>query len=138
MIEDLCKKVALLKQMKEYHEAQADLAGSEISRISQLAYSEMALKGTDQIRVTGSMFKDGQARIITPDVKYKTSLLQPPVFFAYLRENNFGTLIKETVHPKTLESWVTGQKENNQPLPTEDILKIFTLETVSVRRAPKS
>jgi hypothetical protein len=60
------------------------------------------------------------------------------MFFDYLRANEFGTLIKEKVNPKTLESWVNGQKENNMPLPTEDILKIFTLETVSVRRAPKS
>jgi hypothetical protein len=138
MIEDICKRIALLKQMKEYHEAMSDMLGGEIYKISQTAYTEMASKGTDQIRVSGSLFKDGQARIISPDVKFKTSVVNPPMFFDYLRANEFGTLIKEKVNPKTLESWVNGQKENNMPLPTEDILKIFTLETVSVRRAPKS
>jgi hypothetical protein len=138
MIEDICKRIALLKQMKEYHEAMADMLGGEIAKVSQTAYTEMASKGTDQIRVSGSLFSDGQARIITPDIKYKTSIVNQAMFFDYLRSNNFGTLIKETVHPKTLESWITGQKENNMPVPAEDVLKIFTLETVSVRRAPKS
>ena len=135
---ELGAKLALLKEMKDYHESMSEILGSEISKLSMEAYKQMLETNMDQMRVSGSLFKDQTPRIITPNSKYKPTVIKQPEFFDYLRDSSFGDMIKPTVHPKTLEAWVTSQKENNLPLPAEDVLKVFTIETVSVRRAPKS
>jgi hypothetical protein len=54
-----------------------------------------------------------------------------------LRANNSASLIKETVHHKSLESFIEKQKEANLALPPPDVLTVFTIETASLRRAPK-
>jgi hypothetical protein len=60
------------------------------------------------------------------------------MLFQFLRANNEGSLIKETVHFKTLESWAKNRVTKNMPLPDESILKIWRQETAKVTRAPKS
>lgn len=40
-------------------------------------------------------------------------------FFEWLRSNNHGDLIKETVHHSTLKSWAKEQLENGAPLPPQ-------------------
>lgn len=40
-------------------------------------------------------------------------------FFEWLRGNNHGDLIKETVHHSTLKSWAKEQLENGAPLPPQ-------------------
>lgn len=136
-LEENCSRLARLKELAEYHDNMSQLIGSEVAKLSQIIYNQCADSSTDQIRVSGTVFKDGQARIIAPVLKYRPSVHSQPELFTWLRATNNAEMIKETVHHATLESFVTAQKEANAPLPPEAILSVFTVETAKVRRAPK-
>lgn len=61
-------------------------------------------------------------------------------FFEWLRKNDLGDLIRETVHVKTLESWVKSYRDEETSeldLPDElrDLLNIFEKPDISVRKA---
>lgn len=134
----ICQQIALLKELKEHHENIVETLGRDIQKLSAEAYKGFTDANMESLVISSDLFKDGQSRIIRPDTKYATSVVQPAKFFGWLRSRNLGDIIKETIHPKTLESFVSKQKEDNQPLPAEDVLKVFTVETVSIRRAPKA
>jgi len=133
-------RFALLKQLKEHHEAMVKTLNGEIEKQGQELY-KLFTDGDAEIsglRVAGTLFKDGKARLITPTVVLNPSVTveKKPVFFAWLRANGYAELIKEDVHFQTLKSWVAQMKDNNKPLPDKSILGIYTIETASVKRAP--
>jgi hypothetical protein len=136
-IEEDSKRIAVLREVREYHEAQSELIGGEIHRLSEKLFKQFIDSNTDQVRISADCFKDGQARIITPDTKFKPTVLDQAGLFAWLTAAGHGSLIKPTVHAKTLEAFINEQKEKNLPVPSEQIMKIFTVETVNCRRAPK-
>jgi len=134
----LGKKFAMLKELKEHHEHVISLINIELQQLGIKIYEEMTDSDTISFRITGqNLFKDNQDRIISPDPKLKPTVVDEAKLFDFLRKTGHSDLIKETVFYKTLESWITQQKKNNQELPDETILKVFMLKTAKVRRAPK-
>jgi hypothetical protein len=136
-IDELSRKFALLKELREYHEHMAETLGSELSQLGPLLFKAFGDASSDQFRVSGELFKDGSPRIITPTLKYKPSVLKESELFSWLRSHDSGSIIRETVHHKTLESLIEKLKEENLELPPPDVLTVFTIETCSLRRAPK-
>jgi hypothetical protein len=136
-LEETAKRIAVLRELREHHEKQAELLGSTIHELGEALFKQFMNSSTNQIRVSAECFKDGQERIITPDTKFKPTVLDQPGLLAWLNETGHGSLIKPTVHPKTLEAFINEQKEKNLSMPPEQILKVFTVETVNCRRAPK-
>lgn len=134
---EIFKKIAVLKAQKEDFEAKAEVIGGIIAQLSQEAYSQLIDSGLKQVRISGDLFTDHQERIISPDVKVKPNVVDQPRFFKFLREHNFGAIIKESVHHTTLEKWVGERMDQNMSLPDESILRVFSIETVNIRRAPK-
>ncbi len=138
-LQDKCAQIAVWKQLQEDHIAAAATLGGMIDEVGKELFDDFADSGTaESLRVPGKLFKDGQSRLVKPTLKYKPSIIQVPVFFAWMRDRNHGALIKEGVHPKTLESWVTKQMEGNFDLPSTDTLAVYKVQGASVRRAPKS
>lgn len=135
--DELAKRFALLKEQKEAHEHAADIIGAELEDLGLKLFGAFQTASLENLRVAGASFKDGKARIVTPTLKYAPSVKDEKAFFAWLRSTDNGALIKETVHPSALSSFVTKSKEGNKPLPSENILAVYTVETATVRRAPK-
>ena len=133
-LEELAKKLALLKQLKEYHETCAKILGSDIANISSQIFDAFMSSQTTQIRLSGKLFKDKEDRTVKPTLKYKPTIILQDTFFSWMQANKHGILIKEQIHPKALEGFVTAQKKNNKILPTEDVLKVFTIQTASIRK----
>lgn len=134
---ELARKFAILKAQKEYHERMVKIINTDLGTIGKLFYTVCADDDIDQLRVSGDLFTDTQARVVKPEIIYRPTVANITGFHAYLREKGFGSLIKENVHPKTLESWVKKQKTANSPLPSEELLKVFEQETAKVTRAKK-
>ena len=135
------RRFAMLKALKEHHEGIISTINAEIEKLGGELFQAFAdpNAGVRTLRIDGSrIFSDGQDRIVTPELKYRPSIVEETLFFGYLRKGGEGTLIKETVHPKTLESWVKRRKKENVALPDETMLKVWTQETAKVTRAPKS
>lgn len=136
-IKTLSTHLALLRELKSHHERLAELCGSEIAKIGPQVYEALTESDLLTLTIAGDAFQDQRPRIITPELKFKPSVVSDEKLFPWLREHGFGVLIKETVHPKTLEKFVTDQKSSNQALPPEDCLRVFAVQTASVRRAPQ-
>ena len=138
-LEDKCARFALLKELQEHHESMVKILGGELEKIGNELFTDFADSGkAESLRIVGSLFKDGAARIIKPVLKYKPSIVDQPLFFNWLIQHSHASLIKETVHPQTLISWTTKAIEERHELPDETMLKIFNVQTANVRRAPKS
>jgi hypothetical protein len=138
-VSGLSRKFAMLKALKEHHERILKVINTDMMAVGKELYESFADEEVTQLRVPGKFFTDQQERIVKPDLKFKGTIVKEhqTEFFTYLRTQNFGALIKETIHHKTLETWIAKRKKANAPLPSEDLLKIFTIETANVKRAPK-
>lgn len=82
----------------------------------------------------GVLFQDGCPRKIEPTIDPKPSVTEENknAFFAWLRENGHGELIKENVHPTTLKSWVKNQRKANQPIP--EMVEVFDYKTLKITK----
>jgi hypothetical protein len=137
-LQEVALNFALLKAAKEQKEREVELINAEIQRLGERLF-EMFGDGTASVRLNGAVaFLDGQDRIVTPSVKWSTSVVDQAAFYTLLRAENNGGLIKETIHHTTLEKWVKERKEQNAALPSESVLKVFEIQGATVRRAPKS
>lgn len=136
-LQEKCQRFGLLKELREWHEHNAKVLGSELEKLGADIFDECTDNNVSSMKISGAIFKDGQDRSVSPVTKFKPSVLNEASFFQWLRERNHGALIKETVHAKTLESFVKTQKENNQELPAPEVLTIFTVTSAKIIRAPK-
>jgi hypothetical protein len=132
----LCKRFAMLKAQKEAHEKSAEILGSALFELGQQVNDALLNAGVPSQPLDGKFFADGRGRIIRPEMKYKPSIKNEAMMFAWVRKEGLDVMIKETIHPKTLESFVKKQKEANKPLPPEEALAVFTVNTATVTRAP--
>ena len=130
---------AVLKEHKERFEHIVTLLNIELSKLGEELFNLFMENGVASFKIDGSeIFKDRQDRILSPDVKFKGTIADETALFNFLRAHGHGSLIKESVHAMTLEGWIKHQKEENAELPDESVLKIWSLSTTKIRRAPKS
>ena len=142
MPETLAQKAlafAILREQKEEYEHIITLLNTELTKMGEELFETFIAENIANFRINGrDIFKDGQDRVISPDVKFKGTVANEGAFFEYLRTQGHGSMIREYVHPATLESWIKRQKEENSELPDDSILKIWSLSTAKIRRASKS
>ena len=138
-LSDLGTRYALLKELQAHHEKMAKVLGGELAKIGEDLFREFGDSQQASFRLIGEhRFNDNRDRIITPVVKYKPTIISKPLFYQLLRTSGQSSLIKEVVAPGTLAKWVGELKRSNKPLPPEDVLRVFSIETATVRRAPSS
>lgn len=65
-------------------------------------------------------------------VSYMPTIKDQKKFFAYLRKNRFGSLIKETVHPQTLKAFTKESIEERNVTPKG--LSVFIKTKVGIRK----
>jgi len=136
-VTELAAKLAVLREMKAYHEGLAKRFGSEIAIVGEAVFERFMESNTANLRLSGSLFADTRARIVTPDLLYRPAVKNVAALFQWCRATMHSHFIKETIHPKTLETFVNQSKKANLPLPDESILAVFNVKTAKVRRASK-
>lgn len=135
---ELATRMALLKALKEQHEAAAKKIGAEMQELGVKIFNQMMDAGEKSTIISGAIFADRKDRRIAPDLKYHGTIVQVPIFYAFLKETQQDSMIKPTVHAKTLESWIKKQKINKATLPPDTILRVWTQETAKVTRVGQS
>jgi hypothetical protein len=140
---DKARRVAMLKELKSHYEVIAEKIGSEINKLGVELYEQFADDELKSMRIGPEhdgriIFNDHRERIIKPELKYKPTVKDQVKFFSWLRKEKYGEIIKESVHPKTLESFVTERKTQNLALPPVDTLTIYDFKTVKVSLAPQT
>lgn len=130
-----CKQLAQLKELKEYHESLAELAGARYATLAKEVYIEMAEQDVPNMRISGDCFGDKKARSISPAIKISPSVVNEADFYLWLKKNNEAGIIRpEYVFPKSIEALCKRRKEANLVLPPKEILTVYEIETANVRR----
>lgn len=139
---DKARRFAMLKAMKKHHEDTAKQIGSMINELGTELYNDFVDEGLESFQLSAIvngrvLFADKRDRTLRPDPKLKPSVNSENLgrFHEWMRVNGFGDLIKETIHPGTLESWVNKRSDENLPLPPKELMSVFTVETVKVTSA---
>jgi len=138
---EMSKQLAVMDYEKKMLTERAEMLGGMIQTLSAQLFNAFADEGCANVRVTGAgLFPDGEDRVISPVVRYKGHVPseEKEAFFAWLRQHGSGGMIKEQVHDKSLSSWIEAQKREQKEMPPETMLKVAELESVTVRKAPKS
>lgn len=74
---------------------------------------------------------------VTVSARLSASILDQPRAFAWLRENELGDIIKETVHAGTLSAQLKDMMQQDNIDPPEDLFKISTMPVTSVTKVKK-
>jgi len=141
----LAKQLATLMEKKEQLSLQLKLLNQMITDVSQCLYNEFVDSGLSNIRVEGTdpksgekVLLDGKDRIVSPDIITRPNVTAKNAedFLVWMEKNDFQSLIKRHVPPQSLKKWVNERMEANLDLPPENLMTVFTEETVKVTRAP--
>lgn len=133
-LQEKCKQLAILKELKERHESLAELASKRYAVLSAEIYKDMVDSDTDNMKISGDVFADKKSRSISPAIKLAPRVVDDLQFHFWLKENNEGALIKQYVHPASIQSLCKRYIEANLTLPSKEILDVFKVETANVRR----
>ena len=136
-------KFTILKLKKAQLEEQIKMINVELDKLGSKIFDQFADEGLESCRLSYSkggvvIFKDERDRIITPDTSYKPSVPKEKTadFHKWLRDNERGDMIKESVHPTTLKAFVKNLREQNKPLPPKELLSVWEVPTAKVKLAP--
>jgi len=116
---------ALLKTTKEQYD------GLRKRRLPDLM-QELGLVGPDG--KGGFTHSSGASIYLKVDVYAYCKKEYEPAFFAWLRANGHGDIIRETVHPSTLKAFAKERVQDGEPLPPQ---LTVTPETTAVLKQPK-
>jgi len=126
---DVLKRFAALEATRREQEAALSTTVAEMEEMRPLVVQAMQEMGLERAKVAGFNFslRPRYFPTIKPD--------NYPKVVEYMRNNGWGDLVKETIHPSTLSSFVTEQIESGG-LPPElgELITVAELQRVSVRK----
>jgi len=79
---------------------------------------------------------DGATLFLAPEVRASVSAqADPSQVKAAFAEHGLGWMVKETIHPSTLSSWVIEQRKSGQEIPPDvlGVINLFEQHRVRVR-----
>ncbi len=127
---DLLRTWRLLDWLKKIGADAQEMAGSAKAEVGRLAHTRMVNLGAEGIDFDGCRWRAEVKKSITCPADKADELL----VYAKTEDLQLGELIKESIHQKALESYVTGLlNEGKDPPP---MVKIFEMETVNCRQLP--
>jgi len=129
---DLLK--ALKQRKKELEEQVKDLT-AEISRVDWQLVEEMSESETQNFTRNGTQF------ILTTKHFVSAAAGEADTLYQAMKNEGFGGLVKETVHPSTLNSFVREQiDENNYELPVwlHGLVNVFDKSTITTKNVKKN
>ena len=129
----LAEKLHDLKQDKEELEAKVKALNAEIDEVDEALTRCMTEAEIDKFTKNGSTYYLKSRTFASPVADRKSEFLQA------LRDNNYGSLITESVNANTLASFVKEYCENNKvELPEflpEELLNIYTKVNVGIKKS---
>lgn len=143
----LAKRFAILKSQAEFFEHRAKALRGMLAEMTTVLHDAMIDEGTAEIRVSavakepdGSLtvlFEDRCDRIVRPEEKFKAYIKDENKerTFEWFRSNGHGGMVKTVIESNSLNAWIAKQKENNQILPPEEIMSVFSVKQAKVTRA---
>lgn len=126
-IKDVIANLRAEKDKKASLEAELTIVNKQIDKYTQVALELLDAAGIRSIVVEGI----GQA--------YQHTSMRPTVLDAdrllEWAQENAPDIIKTGIHPQTLASTLRERMENGEPLPDEDVVRIYYQKSVNLRRS---
>lgn len=124
-LSELKKKEAQLK--KELSEINAQIKDNTKQLVEQMVNNEIQ-----------NFNRNGKVFYLVTNRYVSDVAAQREVLYRVLREQGFGDLIKETIHPQTLRAFVREQiEENNEELPgwLDGLVHVYEEEAVRIKNS---
>lgn len=127
---DLLRRYADLERRRREQETALRTTIAELEEMRPQVVAQMEEMGLESAKVGGFTFKLGRRYYPTIPEENRGAVVE------YLRDNGWGDLVRETVHPSTLSSFVTEQMEMSGRLPDEleDLITVAEFQRVQVRK----
>lgn len=119
----------MLRHVKEMAEAMEKMAGIKMTDIAMRIGKIMQADGTEQLKAFGHSF--------TPDTETHVNCIaaKKEELLLWLKKHELGReLVKEDVHPKTLQSFVKKLQEDGKDIPP--MVTTFDQPILKVRKLP--
>ena len=109
----------------ELKEVNAEIAGTEEQLVSAMIEEEMQ-----------NFTRNGRQFILTNRTYANAKAGMMPAVCEWMKDNGLGDMVKESIHPKTLQAWVKEQIEEAGALPEElsELVNVYERSGISIRK----
>ncbi len=108
----------------ELKEVNAEIAGTEEQLVSAMIEEEMQ-----------NFTRNGKQFILTNRTYANAKAGMMPAICEWMKDNGLADMVKESVHPQTLQAWVKEQLEEAGALPEElePLINVYEKSGISIR-----
>ena len=109
----------------ELKEVNAEIAGTEEQLVSAMIEEEMQ-----------NFTRNGRQFVMTTRTYVNAKAGMMPALCSWMKENDLGDMVKESVHPQTLQAWVKEQIEEAGALPEElnEMVNVYEKSGITIRK----
>lgn len=129
---ELADKLRELKERKERLETELKDVNAQIEETDRALAAEMVANEIQNFVRGGRMFYLKTETYVSSVAERKSELIE------WLKDNGYGSIVQETVHPRTLSATVKElMEENGDELPRDlaELVNVFEKTTVGLRKA---
>lgn len=116
------QKKEIKEALKEINEL---IAQTEEQLVAQMVEEEMQ-----------NFTRNGRQFILTNRTYANAKAGMMPAVCAWMKDNALGDMVKESIHPQTLQAWVKEQIEEAGALPEElsELVNVYEKSGISIRK----
>jgi len=127
---DISDKLVILRDRKkeledELKEVNSDITETEEQLVAAMVEEEMQ-----------NFTRNGRQFILTSRTYASAKSGMMTAICVWMKENGLGDMVKESVHPQTLQAWVKEKMEEAGALPEElgEMLNVYEKSGISIRK----
>jgi len=127
---DISDKLVILRDRKkeledELKEVNSDITETEEQLVAAMVEEEMQ-----------NFTRNGRQFILTNRTYANAKAGMMPEICSWMKDNGLADMVKESVHPQTLQAWVKEQLEEVGALPKElgEMLNVYEKSGISIRK----
>ena len=127
---DISDKLVILRDRKKELEDELKEVNSDITEIEERLVAAMVAEEMQNFTRNGKQF------ILTSRTYASAKSGMMPAICDWMKGHELGDMVKESVHPQTLQAWVKEQIEEVGALPEElsELVNVYEKSGISIRK----
>jgi len=127
---DISDKLVILRDRKKELEDELKEVNSDITEIEERLVAAMVAEEMQNFTRNGKQF------ILTSRTYASAKSGMMPAICDWMKGHELGDMVKESVHPQTLQAWVKEKMEEAGALPEElgEMLNVYEKSGISIRK----
>ena len=127
---DISDKLVILRDRKKELEDELKEVNSDITEIEERLVAAMVAEEMQNFTRNGKQF------ILTSRTYVSAKSGMMPAICDWMKGHELGDMVKESVHPQTLQAWVKEQIEEVGALPEElsELVNVYEKSGISIRK----